>query len=184
MTSNNTWLKHLLAILFLLLVNVVYFFPQIQGKVLRQGDLVSSDQGYKAVAEYSEKFDKTYFWNPAQFGGMPILTNAANPMNLVSNIYDYYNRLLPDPIGMYFMGCLLMYLLFIMLGLSPMLAAISSFPVVYGSGTLILWGAGHAAKIRTLIFTPLLIGGVWKIFEERKYLMGFLLLTLGFSFSF
>jgi hypothetical protein len=184
MTSNNTWLKHLLAILFLLLVNVVYFFPQIQGKVLRQGDLVSSDQGYRAVAEYSEKFDKTYFWNPAQFGGMPMLTGAANPMNLVSNIYGYYNRLLPDPIGMYFMGCVLMYILFVMLGLSPMLAAISSFPVVYGSGTLILWGAGHAAKIRTLIFTPLLIGGVWKIFEERKYLMGFLLLTLGFSFSF
>ena len=184
MFTKNPWLSHVVAILFLLLLNVIYFLPQIEGKVLRQVDLVSSSQGTKALSEYAEEFGKTYYWNPSQFGGMPMLTGAANPMNLVSNIYGYYNRVLPDPIGLYFMGCVLMYGLFVLLGFSPLVAAVISFPVMYGSGTVILWGAGHAAKIRTLIFTPLLIAGVWKIFEDRKYLMGFLLLTLGFSFSF
>ena len=108
MFTKKPWLGHVVAILFLLLVNVIYFLPQIEGKVLRQGDLVSSSQGYKAVADYSEEFGKTYYWNPGQFGGMPMLTEAANPMNLVSNLYGYYNRVLPDPIGMYFMDCLLM----------------------------------------------------------------------------
>jgi len=184
MIKGNKWISHLLAVLFMLLVNVIYFYPQIEGKVLNQGDLVSSDQAWAAIAEYQKKTGKTYLWNPAQFAGMPALTDAPNAMNLVSQVYGFYNMMLNDPIGMYFMGMLLAYVMMIFLGVSPIVAALLSVPVMFATGNVILWEAGHAAKIRTLIFTPLLIVGVLKIFEEKKYLLGFILLTLGFSLSF
>ncbi|MEY2904669.1 MAG: hypothetical protein RJA52_685 [Bacteroidota bacterium] len=184
MIKGNKWISHLLAVIFMLLVNVIYFYPQIEGKVLNQGDLVSSDQAWAAMSEYQKKTGKSYLWNPAQFSGMPALTDAPNTMNLVSKVYGFYNMMLNDPIGMYFMGMLLTYFMLVLLGLSPLASALMSVPAMFVAGNVILWEAGHAAKIRTLIFTPLLIAGVLKIFEERKYLLGFILLTLGFSLSF
>lgn len=177
-------LPHVISIFIIFLVNLIYFFPQLNGKVVQQSDIISSTQANKAIRDYNQQFDKTYLWNPAQFSGMPMLTNAPSTSNALWKVYTVMKLGFKEPMGLYFVGCVLAYFMFVFLGFSPWMSLIFSFPVILTTSNLILWEAGHNSKIRTLIFTPLLIGGVLSIFEYRKYWLGFLLLAVGFSFSF
>lgn len=177
-------LPHLISVLVLLSFNVIYFFPQIEGKVVQQSDIVSSDQKTKSVKEYSKANGKSYLWNPAQFGGMPLLANPPSKNNLVYKFYTVLKFGFSEPIGMFFAGSLLMYLCFILMGFSPWVSLIFAIPTMFVTGNLILWEAGHNSKLRTILFTPLLIAGVLNIFEYRKYFLGFILLASGFAFSF
>lgn len=177
-------LPHLISVLVILIINVAYFFPQLHGKVIQQSDIVLSQQKTKLLKEYNKSNNETYLWNPAQFGGMPILANPPSNKNIIYKFYEALKLGFGEPIGLYVAGCLLSYLCFILLGFSPWLSLMFSFPAMYATGNLILWEAGHNSKVRTLLFTPLLIAGVLNIFEKRKYLLGFILLAIGFSFSF
>ncbi|MEE9374144.1 MAG: YfhO family protein [Saprospiraceae bacterium] len=184
MFSKKAIIQHIVAILAIVLVNVIYFYPQLQGKVLEQGDIVSSDQATTALIDYGKKNNTTYLWNPSQFGGTPIL---AGPPSYNNQIYKAYNILklgFNEPIGMFIAGALMTYLMLILLGINGWLSMFLAIAMVLTTSNVILWEAGHNSKIRTLIFTPLLIAGVLSIFENRKYLLGFSLLSFGFGLSF
>ena len=184
MFSVKSLIPHLIAVLTIVLINVVYFFPQIEGKVINQVDIVSSGQASAALGEYQEKNNKTYLWNPAQFGGMPVLAGPPSKNNLVFHAYKFLRVGFGEPIGMFIAGSILSYILLVILGVNPWLSLIFSIAMMLTTSNVILWEAGHNSKIRTLIFTPLLIGGILSIFEKRKYALGFILLSLGFAFSF
>ena len=177
-------LPHLISIFIIVLINVTYFFPQLQGKVVQQSDIVSSEQSTRTLKAYSLSNGKDYLWNPAEFGGMPILASPPSKNNLIYEFYRVLKLGFDEPIGMFIAGSLLSYLCLILLGFNPWVSLIFSFPAMFVTGNLILWDAGHNSKIRTLLFTPLLIAGVLNIFEYRKYFLGFLLLSIGFAFSF
>ena len=184
MFSTSKLVPHLIALLTIILVNVIYFFPQIQGKKIEQIDIVSSGQATTALAKYQKDNDRTYLWNPAQFGGMPVLAGAPSKSNLIFHGYKVLRAGFGEPIGMFIAGSLLAYLMLILLGVNPWLSMFFSLAMILTTSNVILWEAGHNSKIRTLIFTPLLIGGILSIFENKKYALGFILTALGFAFSF
>ncbi|MDG2450613.1 MAG: hypothetical protein P8M34_13285 [Saprospiraceae bacterium] len=184
MFSTSKLVPHLIALLTIILVNVIYFFPQIQGKKIEQIDIVSSGQATTALAKYQKDNDRTYLWNPAQFGGMPVLAGAPSKNNLIFHGYKVLKAGFGEPIGMFIAGSLLAYLMLVLLGVNPWLSMFFSLAMILTTSNVILWEAGHNSKIRTLIFTPLLIGGILSIFENKKYALGFILTSLGFAFSF
>lgn len=184
MLSKKSLLQHLACIVIIVILNIAYFFPQMEGKVVRQVDIISSSQSTAALKDYKEQHGRTFLWNPAQYGGMPILAGAPSNSNVVYYAYSVLKMGFKEPMGLFIAGSLLAYLMFVLLGLNPWLSMIFGVSAVFATGNLILWEAGHNSKIRTLIFTPLLIAGVLYIFEKRKYFPGFLLLSLGFAFSF
>ncbi len=184
MFSTSKLIPHLIALLTIILVNVIYFFPQIQGKKIQQVDIVSSSQANTALAKYRKDNDKIYLWNPAQFGGMPVLAGAPSKNNLIFHGYKVLKAGFGEPIGMFIAGSLLAYLMLVLLGVNPWLSMFFSLAMILTTSNVILWEAGHNSKIRTLIFTPLLIGGILSIFENKKYALGFILTALGFAFSF
>jgi len=177
-------LPHLISVLAIIIFTIIYFFPQLEGRVVQQSDIILSQQATVTIKEYNAANDKQYLWNPAQFGGMPILANPPSKNNLVYKLYSVLQLGFSEPIGMYIAGTLLAYLCLILLGFNPWVSLICAIPVMFVTGNLILWEAGHNSKIRTLLFTPLLIAGVLQIFEFRKYFLGFILLATGFAFSF
>ena len=184
MFSSSKLIPHIVALVLIVLVNVVYFFPQLQGKKIQQPDIVSSGQASSALAKYQEENNKIYLWNPAQFGGMPVLAGAPSRTNFIFKGYTFLRLGFSEPIGMFIAGSILAYLVLIILGVNPWLSLIFSFLMILTTSNVILWEAGHNSKIRTLIFTPLLIGGILSIFENKKYALGFILTSLGFAFSF
>ena len=184
MITRSKLLPHIVAVILIVVVNVFYFLPQMQGKVLSTVDIKSSDQATTALKEYRKEHGKTFLWNPAQFGGMPVLAGAPSKNNLVFKAYNLLKLGFSEPIGMFVAGSLMAYIMFISLGVNAWLSMFLSIIMLLTTSNVILWEAGHNSKIRTLIFTPLLIAGVLQIFEKKKYLLGFILLSLGFAFSF
>jgi hypothetical protein len=67
------FLPHIIAIVVMVAINIIYFFPQFQGKVMSRPDAV---QSYNMRGEFHE-FEKMkgehqpYYWNNSMFGGMP-----------------------------------------------------------------------------------------------------------------
>lgn len=177
-------LPHVAAVAIIFMINIAYFFPQLSGKVVQSSDIVQSKKATAALKVYNDENDKTYLWNPSQFGGMPILAGAPGRKNIVYNVYSFFtSTMFPEPLGLYIAGCLMSYFLLVLLGVNSWHSLFFSIAMVLTTSNVILWEAGHNSKIRTLIFTPLLIAGVLSIFEYKKYLIGFITLALGFSMS-
>ena len=176
--------EHFACILIILLFNIIYFYPQFEGKKISQSDIVSSNQSTKALSEYRAETGKTYLWNPAQFSGMPVLSGAPSRNNLVYRSYVFLRFGFGEPAGLFIAGMLMTYFMLILLGINPWLSLIFSIGAIMATNNLILWEAGHNSKIRTLIFTPILIAGTLITFERKNYLVGFLLLAFSFSMSF
>ena len=68
----KNWVKHIVAILILLVATVVYFSPSvIDGKVLRQGDNIkATGMGASQMKQYEETAQPGEFsaWSDAMFG--------------------------------------------------------------------------------------------------------------------
>ncbi len=78
----KNWVKHIVAILILLVATVVYFSPSvIDGKVLRQGDNIkATGMGASQMKQYEETAQPGEFsaWSDAMFGGMPYVWKSGS----------------------------------------------------------------------------------------------------------
>jgi len=70
-------LPHLLAIIAILLLNVAYFYPQLEGKVVQSGDIVSFNGAAKEVTDLRKQGENS-LWTNSMFGGMPAYQISAN----------------------------------------------------------------------------------------------------------
>ena len=77
------WVKHIVAILVLLIVTIAYFSPSVlDGKMLRQGDdIKATGMGQSQMKEFEESAAPGEFsaWSDAMFGGMPYIAGYGNP---------------------------------------------------------------------------------------------------------
>ena len=79
----KNWIKHIVAMLILLVTTVIYFSPSvIDGKVLQQGDNIkATGMGGSQMKQYEETAEPGEFsaWSDAMFGGMPYVATYGNP---------------------------------------------------------------------------------------------------------
>ncbi|MGB1040231.1 MAG: hypothetical protein ACPGVD_05115 [Flavobacteriales bacterium] len=174
---------HLVAILIILVFNLVYFSPQLEGKIVKAHDAVSSTSWNKLPGDYTKKTGELSLWNSSMFSGMP--------WSLLANGYQYnYARKLNDvshgffgyPVGYMIKAGLLTYLALVLLGMSPWLSLILSLAFAYNVNYVVLIEAGHANKLEVLAGFPLLISGLILLFR-KKVTTGFLVLALTVSIS-
>lgn len=181
--SKNRLYYHIAAVIIIILANTIYFFPQLQGKKLQQTDLISAQGQSAEVRHFEELNNKTYMWTGGQFSGMPRLLEAPANNNLIWNAYKVLKLGFGDPIGIYIALMLLTYIMFVLMGIHPLLSILLSIAVGLSTNNIVLWEVGHRSKIRTLAFTPLIIAGVYYLFDKYKLLAGGILLCLGLTLS-
>ena len=165
-------LPHLISIFVIILVNVVYFYPQLQGKKLQQVDIITANAKHAETRHYSKDTGDPYLWTNGQFSGMPRLLTVPAKSNLVIKFYDLLKLGFSEPIGLFITMMILNYALMIFLGLHPFLSLILSIGLGLSTDNLLLWGAGHNTKVRALAFMPFMILGILYLFEKQKYLLG------------
>ena len=174
---------HILAVLAILLVNIIYFYPQLQNKQLEGVDIVAN-QGQRAeVQHYADKTNKTYLWTNGQFGGMPRLLGAPAKNNLLTPLLSIAKLGINEPIGIFVAIMLICYTLLVVLRVNPWISLVLAIATGLTTGNLQLYEAGHFSKIRTLAFTPLIIGGIILLFDRKKYVIGGIVFTVGFALS-
>ncbi|WP_165025789.1 YfhO family protein [Dysgonomonas sp. ZJ279] len=174
-------LSHIAAIIVFLAITLIYFSPQLGGKILPQGDVKQYTGGSQELREYYNQEGESSAWTGAMFSGMPayqIGVWGGSP-----NFLDYVEKpfkALGSNAGAVFAGMLMAYLLFSLMGLKPVTAALGAIAYSLSSYNIVILEAGHVTKAWAIAYMPLIIAGMMVLFK-RKYLLGGLLMALGLA---
>lgn len=167
------------AVALMLLVNVVYFMPQFQGKVPEMGDIRQYRGMSKEAVDYLEKTGEETLWTNSMFGGMPTYQiSASNPSNLLKHVQNALFLGLDRPAGYFFFGMLSMFVLLLTFGTNLWVAALSAILFGLCTNHFILFEAGHSSKILTVFTSPLMLAGM-VLLHKKSYMGGAALFTLG-----
>jgi hypothetical protein len=175
-------LPHLSAIVIFFLLSVFYFYPQIEGDKLVQGDIVQ----YKAMAqenrEAEQQAGEEVYWNNGMFVGMPWgMLAYGKDLNILAKSRHVLELGFGRPIGFTLKGMLICYICLILLGVNPWLSIAGSIAFGFNVNHIVLIEAGHNNKVEVLTYLPLIMTGLFIVFR-KKYLLGGLLLAIGTSF--
>lgn len=163
---------YLIPVILIVLVNILYFLPQFEGKVVRQGDIIQHVGMSKEATDYREKTGEEALWTNAMFGGMPTYQISAKPKNnLLTYVEKTMSLYIGRPAGYFIAGMIGFYALMLLLGVSPWLSLLGAFLFGFTTNSLTLFEAGHNSKLMAIMTSAPVIAGVLLLFKE-KYLLG------------
>ncbi|MEN8957086.1 MAG: hypothetical protein ABF258_03605, partial [Flavobacteriales bacterium] len=183
-TIKNFNKVHLIAVGLIIAFNLVYFSPQLEGKIVKAHDAISSTAWTKLPADEAARTGEKSQWNSSMFSGMPwgFLSNG-HEYNFNSYLNKLSHSFFSYPVGYMIKAGLLTYLAFILLGISPWLSILLALGFTYNVNYVVLIEAGHGNKLEVLAGFPLLISGLIVAFRG-KTLLGFLVIGLSVSIAF
>ncbi|MBK8055210.1 MAG: YfhO family protein [Saprospiraceae bacterium] len=176
-------LPYIIPVVIIVAASVSYFLPQFQGKVVRQGDIVSYDGAAREANEYKKKTGEEAFWTNSMFSGMPTtMISLSAKSNLIQYIQPVTSLFFNQPTGFFIVGMLGFYLLLMLLGINPWLSLLGALLFGFSTNHYILYEAGHNTKIMTIMTSPLVVSGVLLVFK-RYYIAGSAVFGLGFGMN-
>ena len=170
------WFPHVAAVLFFLLLTLVYFSPVVfEGKDLVQGDVTSVQGWGKDLKDYHEETGDYAFWSNAMFSGMPanytFIPATVNIFRYIANVAGLY---LPfTHMKIVFLYLLGFYIFLISLGCKPWLSIIGAVAYSFASYNFIIIEAGHVNKGLAMALMAPVLGGIILTYR-KKYLWGIL----------
>ncbi len=177
-------IPHLIAVGVFLLTACMYFTPQLQGKKLPQGDITSFRGMAQEIIQYRKDTGKETYWTNSMFGGMPAYQVS---MRQSSNAFSYISRLtklfLTGPLGLFLSFMIGGYVMLILMNVDYRIAIIASIAFAFSTYNILLVDGGHNSKINTVGYLGIMLGGMYLIFEKKKYLWGGLAVAIGMALS-
>ena len=154
---------HLLAVLLFLGVAFAYFMPSIiEGKVIRQSDVINWKGASKEVMDFRTQTGNDPLWTDAMFCGMPdYLISSVFKHNYMSTIRDTYGLWLGRPADFIFFYLIGFYIALLLFGVSPLIAIVGSFAFAFSSYFFIIIEAGHVTKALAIGFMAPIVAGVY-----------------------
>ncbi|MEZ4897102.1 MAG: hypothetical protein R2806_09715 [Saprospiraceae bacterium] len=118
-------LPHLGAFALFLALAALFFYPQLQGRVLQQGDILSGKGMSHEVRQYYQETGEISYWTDAMFGGMPTYQIwYPKSMNLLRNADKVIKAWIAYPIGIFFGLMVVLYLSLLAFGTDRRIAMI------------------------------------------------------------
>ncbi len=179
-TVLRRFLPHAIALLCFVLLSSIYFLPELSGKRIKSGDDVEYRAQSKELRTYREKTGRTILWTNSMFGGMPTYhiekTEPNNKLRRLVSLSRMY-PILGKSTGYFFAAMLCFYLMMISLRASVPIAAISSVAFAFATNNLVLFEAGHNAKLAVISYLPLMVAGMIRTYRSN-YVSGGLIFGL------
>lgn len=175
-------LPHIGAILFFLVVTLIYFSPILDGKVIFQSDVSQYTAMSQELRSYYNEEGVASVWTGSMFSGMPsyqIGIWGPNP-NLLNYLEMPLKLLDSRTVGPVFAGMLMAYILFISMGFRVIPSILGAVGYSLSSYNIIILEAGHITKAWAMVYIPLIVAGLLMTFR-KKYLFGGLLFALGLA---
>jgi hypothetical protein len=158
---------HLIAVLVFIIASYLYFFPVLEGKVLRANDSTVSKINTKEIQDYRAKYGEEPLWTNSIFSGMPAyLISTKYPGNLIKHA-DNILRIFKMPVSVLFLSMLGFYILLLLFGLDPLLAIIGSLAFGLSSFFFQILAAGHNTQAIALAYMPPVIGSVYYAYRKN-----------------
>jgi Bacterial membrane protein YfhO len=180
---NSAWFKkalpHIIAIVIFLLVSIIFCKPALDGSLtLQQSDITQFQGMSHQLLERQKEKGEGALWMTNMFSGMPSYqVSYPGPWTPVILLHNIFTAFLPKPINFFFLMCISMYFLLIVLKNRPWTAIIGALAFAFCSYTPIALTAGHDTKMFTLAYVPATLAAMVLIFD-KKYLWGFTLTAL------
>jgi hypothetical protein len=176
------FLPHIIAVVVFLIVAAVFCKPALEGKVVFQHDLQGWRGKVQQSIEFREKFGHYPLWTNSLFSGMPAFQIAMEGTYKLSMVYleQVINLGLPQPINFFFVACICMYFLCIVLRINPWISILSALAYAYSTYDPVIIMVGHVTKMAAMGYAPAVLGSFLLILQ-KKYWTGTALLML-FSF--
>lgn len=175
-------LPHVVAILCFLGVTLVYFSPQLDGKVLVQSDVQQYRGMANELSSYYREEGGSSAWTGSMFSGMP--SYQIGVWGVSPNFLDYLEAPLKalgnGTAGPVFAGMLMAYILFCLMGVGVIPAVLGAIAYSLSSYNIIILDAGHVTKAWALAYMPLIVAGIVAAFR-KKYILAGLLMALGLA---
>lgn len=160
-------LPHIIAVVIFIVVAFAYFYPVLEGKVLKANDSTVSKINSKEIQDYRAKYDKEPLWTNSIFGGMPAyLISTLYPGNLVKKV-DNFLRTFKMPVSVLFLSMTGFYILLIIFGLNPWLAIAGAIAYGLSSFFFQILGAGHNTQAIALAYMPPMIGAIYYTYRKN-----------------
>ncbi|MDR2407602.1 MAG: hypothetical protein LBE13_05780 [Bacteroidales bacterium] len=176
---DDIW-KHVLCVCIFALVTLVYFKPLLEGKDVRQSDMMHGEGMMKELKDYHEQTGDYTYWSNAMFSGVTA-AYLTGPPDL--NIYYWIDlpvkSLMPYlSYAIIFMMLVCFYITFILLGFDIWIALGASLAYAFGSYNLIIIEAGHITKAYAIAMIPLVMGGLVLAYQ-KSLKAGFFMFMIG-----
>lgn len=180
---NSAWFKkalpHIIAVGIFLIVSVIFCKPALDSSLtLQQSDITQFQGMSHQLLERQKEKGEGALWMTNMFSGMPSYqVTYPYPWSPVVRLHDIFTAFLPKPINFFFLMCISMYFLLLVLKTRPWTAIIGALAFAFCSYTPIALTAGHDTKMFTLAYVPATLAAMILIFD-KKYLWGFTLTAL------
>lgn len=183
----KTWqketLQHILIILSFVVFSYIYFYPMLEGKVLRQMDKETANGVAHEANTYHKLEKRDIPWTNSLFGGMPTyhIGSSIKKNNVFLGILRSLNHTLPyGTVSALFLYMLGFYLLLLAFNINKWISALGGLAFALSSFNIIIIAAGHITQVYAIAFMPVVFAGFILIYKG-KYWWGTLLAMLGFG---
>lgn len=172
------------AIAAFAVITLVYFYPVLQGKRIKQHDIEMQLGMAKELTNYHETTGDRTLWTNSAFGGMPTWNiSVSQNANLTSPLYKSLGLGFPHPIGSVFICMLGFFVLLLVLECGFWISFVGAIAYGFTSYLFIVIGAGHNAKAMAMAFMAPVVAGVLLTYKG-KYLWGSILTAFALAFEF
>jgi hypothetical protein len=159
-------LPHIIAVVLFIILSFAYFYPVLEGKVLKANDSTVSNINSKEIRDYREKFHKEPLWTNSIFCGMPAyLISTRFPGNLMKHA-DTILRVFKMPVSVLFISMAGFYLLLLIFGVNPWLAIAGAIAYGFSSFFFQILVAGHNTQAIALAYMAPMIGGMYYAYRH------------------
>jgi len=174
-------LPHVVAICVFIGISMAYFYPALQGNVLKSHDINMHKGMSKEVRDHREEFGEEPLWTNSAFGGMPATQISVRyDSNLIGKLHDVFQVGLPHPISYLFLYMIGFYILLLCMKVDPWLAIAGALAYGFSSYFFIIMGAGHNSKAVAVAYMAPTLGG-FLLAYRNKVLLGTAIMTLFMS---
>jgi hypothetical protein len=160
------FIPHLIAVIIFIVVSFAYFYPVLEGKVLKANDSTVSKINSREIQDFREKNGREPLWTNSIFSGMPAyLISTHYPGNLIKYA-DNLLRKFKMPVSVLFLSMLGFYILLLMFDVSPWLAIAGALGYGLSSFFFQILGAGHNTQAIALSYMSPMIGGIYYAYRK------------------
>ena len=154
-------LPHIIAVAIFTVTSFVYFYPVLEGKVLKANDSTVSTINSKEIQDFRVKYGREPLWTNSIFCGMPAyLISTTYPGNLMKHV-DTVLRTFTMPVSVLFLSMAGFYILLLIFGVDPWLAITGALAFSLSSFFFQILGAGHNTQAIALAYMAPMIGGIY-----------------------
>lgn len=159
-------LPHLVAVILFIVISFAYFYPVLEGKVLKANDSTVSTVNSKEITDYRNEFKKEALWTNSIFSGMPAyLISIRFPGNLMKYT-DRVLRVFKMPVSVLFLSMAGFYVLLLLFGVNPWLSIAGAIAYGLSSFFFQILAAGHNTQAIALAYMAPMIGGIYYAYRH------------------